>query len=147
MSQPFPDKPYCVDGAGTFVAINECSEAVSICQTVLPGNEAMLIPNSVPAGGDLTLAVPSTSYWCETAAEYYINTPGYDTTTACVWGDGSQPYGNWAPFVAGANQVASGETFVMIGINPIYCCQANTWPNSNPGFAVQINCPSGNCNG
>lgn len=147
MSKSFPNSPYCADGAGSFVAVNECSEEISICQTVLPGNEAMLIPNSVPAGGDLTLAVPSTSYWCETAAEYYINSPGYDTATACVWGDGSEPYGNWAPFVAGANQVASGETFVMVGINPIYCCQTNTWPNSDPGFAVMIDCPSGNCNG
>ena len=147
ISKPFPNKPYCVEGAGTFVAVNECSKQVSICQTVLPGNEAMLIPNSVPAGGDLTLAVPDPSYWCSTSAEFYVNIPGYDTDTACVWGDGSAPYGNWSPFVAGANQAANGDTFVMVGINPIYCCQSNPWPNQDPGFAVRIECPSGNCNG
>jgi len=147
ISKPFPNKPYCVEGAGTFVAVNECSKQVSICQTVLPGNEAMLIPNSVPAGGDLTLAVPDPSYWCSTSAEFYVNIPGYNTDTACVWGDGSAPYGNWSPFVAGANQAANGDTFVMVGINPIYCCQSNPWPNQDPGFAVRIECPSGNCNG
>ena len=147
VSKPFPNKPYCVQGAGTLVAVNECSKQVSICQTVLPGNEAMLIPNSVPAGGDLTLAVPDSSYWCSTSAEFYVNTPGYDTNTACVWGDGSSPYGNWSPFVAGANQAANGDTFVMVGINPIYCCQSNPWPNQDPGFAVRIECPSGNCHG
>ena len=40
---------------------------VAFCQTVLPGNEAMLIPTLVQ--GTTTLAVPGTSYWCGTAAQ------------------------------------------------------------------------------
>jgi len=108
----------------------------------------MLIPNLVPADGTLTLAVPGPSYWCGTSAEYYINPPGYTTEQACVWGDNTQPIGNWAPFVAGANQVASGETFVTAGINPIYCCDASSsYHTTDPGFAIRIDCPSGNCNG
>ena len=107
----------------------------------------MLIPNSVPADSDLTLAVPGPSYWCSTSAEYYINKPGYTTAEACIWGDGSEPLGNWAPFVAGANQAADGNTFVTAGINPIYCCQADSYSGVDPGFAIRIDCPSGNCNG
>jgi hypothetical protein len=107
----------------------------------------MLIPNPVGGNSQLTLAVPDPSYWCSTAAEYYINIPGYGTETACVWGDSSNPYGNWAPFVAGANQVADGSTFVMVGINPIYCCEANRFAGTDPGFAIRIDCPDGNCNG
>ena len=92
------------------------------------------------------MAVPGTSYWCSTAAEYYINPPGITTDQGCIWGDGSQPIGNWSPFVAGANQVANGDTFVMIGVNPIYCCQSS-WSGTNPGFGVRIECPGGGCNG
>ena len=66
----FDDKPYCVDGTGTVSAVNQCGKPLSICQTVLPGNEAMLIPTIAPAGGSAVLAVPDTSYWCGTAAQY-----------------------------------------------------------------------------
>ena len=132
---------------GNFVAVNECSEQVSVCQTVLPGNEAMLIPNSVPANGQLTLAVPDPSYWCSTSAEYYVNIPGYSTAEACVWGTNAHPIGNWAPFVTGANQASTGNTFVTVGANPIYWCQADSFEGIDPGFAVRIDCPSGNCNG
>ena len=116
-------------------------------KTVLPGNEAMLIPNLVGANSRLTLAVPDPSYWCSTAAEYYINIPGYGTNTACVWGDSSKPYGNWAPFVAGANQASDGNTYVMAGINPIFCCEANAFAGTDPGFGIRIDCPGGDCNG
>ena len=37
------------------------------CQTVLPGNEAMLIPTWVEDWADL--AVPTTKYWLKTAAQ------------------------------------------------------------------------------
>jgi hypothetical protein len=67
ISKPFPDKPYCVDGTGALKAQNEAGDHVAICQTILPGNEAMLIPTSVT---DVTeLAVPGPSYWCSTAAQ------------------------------------------------------------------------------
>jgi hypothetical protein len=65
--KPFPNKPYCVEGTGAVVAVNKCGEPMSWCQTVLPGNEAMLIPTLVE--DQATIAVPDTSYWCETAAQ------------------------------------------------------------------------------
>lgn len=68
IQKPFPDKPYCQDGTGTVVAINKAGGPVSFCQTVLPGNEAMLIPTLVEETA--TLAVPDPSYWCSTAAQY-----------------------------------------------------------------------------
>ena len=46
---------------------NKAGSVVSFCQTVLPGNEAMLIPTSVEDFA--TLAVPDPSYWCGTAAQ------------------------------------------------------------------------------
>jgi len=68
VSKPFPDKPYCYDGHGTFVAHNDCSEDVAICQTVLPGREDMLIPTVVGSSPE-NLAMPGPEYWVSTAAQ------------------------------------------------------------------------------
>lgn len=140
--KPFPNKPYCVEGTGAVVAVNDCGESMSWCQTVLPGNEAMLIPTEVSSSA--TLAVPDTSYWCSTAAHYYINPPG-STVADCVWGTSSKPVGNWAPYVAGANTDSNGETFVKIGWNPIYT--GSSLMSTLPTFGVKIECPDGGCNG
>ncbi|KAL3475903.1 hypothetical protein BJX99DRAFT_228826 [Aspergillus californicus] len=145
IEKPFSDKPYCQDGTGSVQAVNRCGDIVSICQTVLPGNEAMLIPTLVES--EATLAVPDLSYWCETAAHYYINPPGKGPETACVWGTSSNPWGNWSPYVAGANTDGDGNTFVKIGWNPIYLEPATPFRNEVPEFGVQIDCPSGGCNG
>jgi Beta-glucosidase (SUN family) len=148
ISKPFPDKPYCRDGAGTYIAVNEINEELAICQTVLPGNEAMLIPTAVDPGTSKVLAVPDPNYWAGTAAHFYVNPPGTSTQVGCVWGTAAQPVGNWAPFVAGANQVPDGSTFVTAGINPIYCCEPqNGFSEVDPGFAIRIECPDGGCNG
>ncbi|KFX96527.1 hypothetical protein O988_05255, partial [Pseudogymnoascus sp. VKM F-3808] len=146
IKKPFPNKPYCYKGTGSVYAENECSQAVAYCQTVLPGNEAMLIPTLVGAGKTVELAVPDTEYWASTAAHYYINPPGVSTEDACVWGDGSKPIGNWSPYVAGANTDASGETFVKIAWNPIYTGES-TFQNDLPKFGVKITCQGGGCNG
>ncbi|KAB8074972.1 hypothetical protein BDV29DRAFT_172711 [Aspergillus leporis] len=143
--KPFPDKPYCQDGTGAIGARNKCKDKVSFCQTVLPGNEAMLIPTLVEELA--TLAVPDLSYWCETAAHFYINPPGYDTETACVWGTSSNPYGNWSPYVAGANTDGNGDTFVKIGWNPIYLETTTPFRDVVPDYGVEIECEGGNCNG
>ncbi|KAE8391067.1 hypothetical protein BDV23DRAFT_154016 [Aspergillus alliaceus] len=145
IQKPFPDMPYCQDGTGAVGARNKCKEQVSFCQTVLPGNEAMLIPTLVE---DLaTLAVPDPSYWCETAAHFYINPPGYGPETACVWGTSSNPYGNWSPFVAGANTDGDGNTFVKIGWNPIYLEPATPFRDVVPDYGVEIECEGDGCNG
>ncbi|PLB52287.1 hypothetical protein P170DRAFT_434083 [Aspergillus steynii IBT 23096] len=146
IKKPFPNEPYCKDGTGSVGVRNKCKGGdVSVCQTVLPGNEAMLIPTLVQ---DLaTLAVPDPSYWCETAAHFYINPPGYGPETACVWGTSSNPYGNWSPYVAGANTNSDGSTFLKIGWNPIYLEPATPFRNEVPEFGVEIECEGGGCNG
>lgn len=118
---------------------------MSFCQTVLPGNEAMLIPTAVTSYA--TLAVPDTSYWAGTAAHYYINPPGVDTSTACVWGTSANPWGNWSPYVAGANEDASGNTYIKLGWNPIMLEAATPFRNTMPTWGVSIECPNGGCNG
>lgn len=145
VSKPFADKAYCVDGTGSVAVNNKASSDVAFCQTVLPGNEAMLIPTLVGAGSDQSLAVPGPSYWAGTAAHYYINAPGVSTTDGCVWGDSSKAEGNWAPYVAGANTDSSGQTFLKIGWNPIY---TEAFSGKKPNFGVRITCDDDSeCNG
>ncbi|KAI3402256.1 hypothetical protein diail_185 [Diaporthe ilicicola] len=139
--KPFPDQPYCVQGVGSVKAVNKCGKVVAFCQTVLPGNEAMLIPTSVMDSA--TIAVPGPSYWDSTASHFYINPPGHSTTEACIWGTGSQTIGNWSPYVAGANQDSNGNTFVKLGYNPIY---TDAFHGVKPSFGLKIEC-DGNCNG
>ncbi|KAF3491224.1 uncharacterized protein GIQ15_00741 [Arthroderma uncinatum] len=143
ISKPFPNKPYCVDASGSVKVKNSCGGVVSFCQTVLPGNEAMLIPTSVHDTADL--AVPDPSYWCSTAAHYYINPPGTDTDTACVWGTNANPWGNWSPYVSGANVDGSGQTFLKLGWNPIYLEPATPFKDESPKFGVKVECEG--CNG
>ncbi|KAM5475723.1 hypothetical protein MauCBS54593_001415 [Microsporum audouinii] len=143
ISKPFPKKPYCVDASGSVKVKNSCGGVVSFCQTVLPGNEAMLIPTSVQDTADL--AVPDPSYWCSTAAHYYINPPGTDTDTACVWGTNTNPWGNWAPYVGGANIDGNGQTFLKLGWNPIYLEPATPFRDESPKFGVKVECEG--CNG
>ncbi|KAE8375192.1 hypothetical protein BDV26DRAFT_283684 [Aspergillus bertholletiae] len=145
IQKPFPSKPYCQDGTGAVSVRNKCKSQVSFCQTVLPGNEAMLIPTLVEDMA--TLAVPDLSYWCETAAHFYINPPGYDAETACVWGTSDTPIGNWTPFVAGANTDGDGNTFVKIGWNPIYLESTTPFRDVVPDFGVEIECEGDGCNG
>lgn len=68
IKKPFPNKPYCMDGTGSVGCKNKADKAVAFCQTVLPGNEAMLIPTSIEDAAELT--VPGPDYWAGTAAQY-----------------------------------------------------------------------------
>ncbi|KAJ4398294.1 hypothetical protein N0V85_006318 [Neurospora sp. IMI 360204] len=139
----FDDQPYCVDGTGAVQVVNKAGKVVSFCQTVLPGNEAMIIPTDIQ--GQSKIAVPGPSYWDSTAAHYYINAPGVSSAEGCIWGSPGKPIGNWSPYVAGANTVSAGETYVKIAWNPIYMdCD---WKKTKPSFGVKIECPSGGCNG
>ncbi|KAF5098310.1 hypothetical protein D0Z03_001241 [Geotrichum reessii] len=114
IEKPFPNRGYCADGTGGASAVNSCGDVVSFCQTVLPGNEAMIIPTEVSPGSSKIIAVPDPSYWVSTAAHYYINAPGVGATDGCVWGSKNKPIGNWSPYVAGANTDNNGNTFVKI---------------------------------
>ncbi|KAI0461313.1 hypothetical protein LJB42_000980 [Komagataella kurtzmanii] len=144
---PFSSKDWCYSGKGTLQASNKAGSNVAFCQTVLPGNEAMLIPTNVDGGSTEDLAIPGTEYWASTAAHYYINPPGVSTEDGCVWGSTANPYGNWSPYVAGGNVDDSGNSFVKIGWNPIYLEDATPFKNTKPDFGVKITCSEGQCNG
>lgn len=145
ISKPFSDRDYCMDGAGTLKAKNTADKEVAFCQTVLPGNEDMLIPTKVDADDDNDLAVPDSSYYAGTAAHYYINSPGYTTEEACVWGTKKEAKGNWAPYVAGANMDDSGNTYVKIGWNPKYL---DDFQDKLPNFGIRVTCDDeSKCNG
>ncbi|KAI3331802.1 glycoside hydrolase family 132 protein [Xylariaceae sp. AK1471] len=139
---PFEGKPWCVDGTGAVDAVNKAGDVVSFCQTVLPGYEDMIIPTDVY--DTTTLAVPDPSYWDSTASHFYINAPGVSSADGCHWGDETKPIGNWAPYVAGANTDGSGNTFVKLGINPVY--QDSALYDTKPTFGLKIEC-DGDCNG
>lgn len=125
--------------------INKAGAPVSFCQTVLPGNEAMLIPTLVEDVA--TLAVPGESYWCATAAQYYVNAPGVPAEIGCVWGTSSNPIGNWSPYTVGANTVADGSTYVKLGWNPIYLQPSTPFRNVMPDWGISIECEGDGCNG
>ncbi|KAI1470241.1 uncharacterized protein F4812DRAFT_258108 [Daldinia caldariorum] len=140
---PFKNKAWCVDGTGAVEVVNKAGKVVSFCQTCLPGYEDMIIPTDVY--DTATIAVPDMSYWDSTAAHYYINAPGVSSEEGCHWGDESKPIGNWSPYVAGANTDGSGETFVKLGINPVW--QDSALFDTKPNFGLRVECPEGGCNG
>ncbi|KAG0667882.1 hypothetical protein C6P45_005249 [Maudiozyma exigua] len=140
LQKPFSDKPYCYDGVGTFIAKNQAGQDVAFCQTVLPGNEEMLIPTLVGSGASQVLAVPDTSYWAGTASHFYVNPPGVSVEDGCKWGSTAEPWGNWSPYVAGANMDDNKNTYVKIGWNPIYLEDTSPFKNTKPSFGVRITC-------
>ncbi|KAI4143254.1 MAG: hypothetical protein L6R39_004644 [Caloplaca ligustica] len=145
IQKPFPNRPYCADGTGNVGCHNKASGNVAICQTVLPGNEAMLIPTIVE--NTATLAIPGPEYWAGTSAHFYVNPPGVTTEEGCIWGTVEKPQGNWAPYVLGGNTVDSGETFIKLGWNPIYLEPATPFRDEKPTFAIEIICEGDGCNG
>lgn len=139
---------YCSSGKGTVVAKNNAGSGVAFCQTVLPGNEEMLIPTLIDGGSQETLAVPGTDYWAGTAAHYYVNPPGTSVSDGCQWGSTSKAIGNWAPFVAGCNMDDNKNTFVKIGWNPVYLESGSPFKSTTPSFGVRITCDdSSSCDG
>ncbi|KAL8816095.1 MAG: hypothetical protein Q9223_004835 [Gallowayella weberi] len=145
IKKPFPDRPYCVDGTGNIGCHNKAPGSIAICQTVLPGNEAMLIPTNVQ---DLaTLAIPGPKYWAGTAAHFYVNPPGVSPEEGCIWGSSEKPHGNWSPYVLGGNTVDTGETYIKLGWNPIYLEPATPFRDVKPNFGVEIVCDGDGCNG
>ncbi|KAL8999409.1 MAG: hypothetical protein Q9169_001723 [Polycauliona sp. 2 TL-2023] len=145
IKKPFPDKPYCVKGTGNVGCRNKAPGNIAICQTVLPGNEAMLIPTDVQ--DEATLAIPGPEYWAGTAAHFYVNPPGVSPEEGCIWGSVDKPHGNWSPYVLGGNAVDSGETFIKLGWNPIYLEPATPFRDVKPTFSIEIVCDGDGCNG
>ncbi|EAZ62829.1 Youth, involved in determining longevity [Scheffersomyces stipitis CBS 6054] len=137
VSKPFSDRDYCVDSTGSVEVNNKASANVAFCQTVLPGNEAMLIPTNIKDGKTKAIAVPGSNYWAQTSAHFYVNAPGVSTTDGCVWGSKEKPEGNWAPYVAGTNTDSTGLTYVKLGWNPIYVEDFN---GKQPNFGLRVTC-------
>lgn len=78
---------------------------------------------------------------------FYINPPGVQSEIACAWGTSSNPYGNWSPYVVGANTDEDGRTFVKLGWNPVYLEPATPFRNIVPDFGAEIQCEGDNCEG
>lgn len=66
---------------------------------------------------------------------------------ACAWGTSANPYGNWSPYVVGANTDKDGRTFVKLGWNPIYLEPATPFRDIVPDFGAEIQCEGDNCEG
>lgn len=64
-----------------------------------------------------------------------------------MWGTSANPYGNWSPYVAGANTDGDGNTFVKLGWNPIYLEPSTPFRDQVPEFGVEIVCEGDGCNG
>ncbi|KAI9290997.1 hypothetical protein K502DRAFT_272177, partial [Neoconidiobolus thromboides FSU 785] len=115
---PFKDKPLCSLSLNNVNIKSELNEAVSFCQTVYPGNEAMIIPTvAEPQCSNQIINSPPSTYWQGTSAQYYVN-PKNSDSSKCIWGDANKPYGNWAPYVLGIGQGAQSLTYMSLTVNP-----------------------------
>lgn len=133
---PKPDSPLCLDGIGRITVENRLTgegSKISLCQTVYPGNEAMLIPTVVVSSSSSPLNVLPNSYWMGTSAQYYVNPPGTDFTS-CIWGNSSEDVGNWAPYVLGAGQGSDGNVYMSLSVNPNF--------SGTLMYSISINCQS-----
>jgi hypothetical protein len=79
-----------------------------------------------------------------TCHSFYVNTPGLTTDECCLWGDGTKPLGNWAPYAIGGQTTSSGQTFYKIGWNPKYM---DDFSHITPNFGLKIDCAEPGCNG
>lgn len=152
---PFPNEPLCKRGVASVklsVASNWGEVEVQLCQTVYPGNEAMLIPTLVRSkpspttnnvdDGVMMLNVPPRDYWMNTSAHYYINKPTHADKgkgiNGCVWGSAKEPVGNWAPFVMGAGQGGDGRSYVSLKWNPLFVEESRKPTNKNGKFSKEV---------
>ena len=133
-SKPFVSRPYCMKGVSNVGMKDSTGKGCTVCQTVLPGSESMLIPTTIEGWSEII--VPGTDYWYAAAAQcvnhdpqataptksdsFYINPPGMSTEDGCVWVTAAKPQGRWSPYVAGPIQDGSGNNFVKIAVTPKY---------------------------
>lgn len=138
---PFPDTELCKPSADFVVVKNEVNSTVSLCQTVYPGSEIMLISTeTTPGRDDIKLTTLPKSYWMSTGAHFYVNPIG-STKNECRWGDSEKPYGNWAPYLVGSNWGYQGNLYLRIGINPNF----NLGKMGKPGYKMKVECIKGEC--
>ncbi|KAJ2002778.1 hypothetical protein H4R26_003434 [Coemansia thaxteri] len=116
LSKPFADRPFCAPGMFNARMVNTLGRSVSACQTVYPGNEAMIIPSVAGAGGSVALNIVPNTYWLGTSSQFYVNLAG-STADQCVWGDSDKPVGNWGPYIFGGGQGKDGNTYISGGVD------------------------------
>ncbi|OLY80365.1 hypothetical protein AYI68_g3205 [Smittium mucronatum] len=142
LQTPFPDKAYCIKGVGNVSIRNTLAQSVSACQTVYPGNEAMLIPTVAQPSSSAVINVTPKEYWLGTSSQFYVNLAG-SNEDQCIWGDSDKPVGNWGPYVFGAGQGPDGNTYISVVYNHLYL---ESGFKAADAYNVKINCVSGNCN-
>ncbi|KAJ1963928.1 hypothetical protein GGI12_001754 [Dipsacomyces acuminosporus] len=142
LTKPFEDRPYCMKGMGNTRIENTLGESVSACQTIYPGNEAMLIPSVAEAKGSVSINVVPNTYWLGTSSQFYVNLAG-SNAAQCIWGSSDKPIGNWAPYIFGAGQGKDGHTYISVQYNPLYKQSGFSQQNT---YSVRIECESGSCN-
>ncbi|PVU98311.1 hypothetical protein BB559_001683 [Furculomyces boomerangus] len=142
LQKPYPNKPYCVKGMSNAVIRNTLGQSVSACQTVYPGNEAMIIPSVAQPGGSVELNIVPSTYWLGTSSQFYVNLAGSDEGQ-CIWGNSDKPVGNWGPYIFGGGQAKDGITYVSVQYNPLYSEVGFDTKNT---YNVEIKCIQGTCN-
>ncbi|OMJ13936.1 hypothetical protein AYI70_g8203 [Smittium culicis] len=142
LRKPFQDKPYCAKGVFNTIIRNTLSQPVSACQTVYPGNEAMIIPSVAQPGSTVPLNVVPNTYWLGTSSQFYVNLAG-STEKQCIWGNPDKPVGNWGPYIFGAGQAKDGNTYISVQYNPLY---SQVGFKTTDTYNVEIKCLSGFCN-
>ncbi|KAJ2370299.1 hypothetical protein H4S02_005153 [Coemansia sp. RSA 2611] len=142
LTKPYPSKPFCSPGMFNAAIKNTLGQSVSACQTVYPGNEAMIIPSVASAGGSVDLNVVPHTYWLGTSSQFYVNLAG-STGDQCIWGNADKPVGNWAPFIFGGGQGADGNTYISVQYNLLYTAAGFKTTDT---YNVKIQCESGQCN-
>ncbi|KAJ2549932.1 hypothetical protein EV175_004255 [Coemansia sp. RSA 1933] len=142
LTKPYPSRAFCEPGLFNAQIQNTLGQSVSACQTIYPGNEAMLIPTVAQGGGTASLNVVPHTYWLGTSAQFYVNLAG-STDAQCIWGTSAEPVGNWGPFIFGAGQGSDNNTYISVQYNPLYL-QAGF--KATDTYNVRIDCLSGNCN-
>ncbi|KAJ2337526.1 hypothetical protein GGI00_000170 [Coemansia sp. RSA 2681] len=142
LTKPFADRPFCAPGMFNARVVNKLSQSVSACQTVYPGNEAMIIPSVAQPGGSVSLNVVPSSYWLGTSSQFYVNLAG-SSGDQCIWGNDDKPIGNWAPYIFGGGQGKDGNTYISIQYNPLYTSMGF---KTTDAYNVKIQCTGGNCN-
>ncbi|KXN71932.1 hypothetical protein CONCODRAFT_26348, partial [Conidiobolus coronatus NRRL 28638] len=144
--KPFPDRPYCEEGLTGVQISNQLAGSVSICQTVFPGNEAMIIPTVAHSNEMLNLLTPPSTYWFNTSAHFYVNMPNTDASH-CIWGQPDYPVGNWAPFIIGTNEGFQKNIFVSVQVNPLFIESGliEKFRSYTIRFKCRGNCPGYEC--
>ncbi|KAJ6786860.1 hypothetical protein PWT90_00001 [Aphanocladium album] len=134
-------KRLCEEAEGGVVIQNDLVELVSICKTLYPGTESMVIPTVAQPGQQIPVTNPNqeTYYkWkdMKTTSQYYINPKGVKPEDACVWKSSTCPdrCGNWAPINLGVG-MDNGVTYVSIFQN---------LPTSNAQLDFNIELMGGN---